>query len=434
MSKTAKKMSFPRLLLVQGTANSNSLNAAISLSEFGLLHEVVTTIAYDSNGNIANCIKKLPQVISKRIEAELKRRTWDLPQDGLIRTHVVNELLRLALVRSRLSNFIGLNSRKLIDWVYLSLDNHTAKHHLNNIDAVYGYEDGVANTFEIAKKKGIICLYDLPIMFYHMSRNIQAQEAEFFPELSNSLISANEPSWKIERKEKEIQLADHIFVASSITRKSLLDLGISSKKISVIPYGAPIQYFQPQPKMDRQFRALFVGRLSPRKGVHYLLQAWQELKLPGAELLFVGSNLFPDGWLDRYGEQFRHVSSVPHFSLNQYYSSSSVLVFPSLVEGFGLVLTEAMACGIPVITTPNTAGPDIITDGVEGFIIPIRDVEALKEKLEWCYEHPEELAQMGKAARTKAEQLTWDLYRQRLANQVSKILTSHQNVKVGGIK
>ena len=101
---------------------------------------------------------------------------------------------------------------------------------------------------------------------------------------------------------------------------------------------------------------------------------------------------------------------------------ADVFVFPSLVEGFGMVLTEAMACGIPIITTPNTAGPDIITDGVEGFIIPVRDVEALKEKLEWCYEHPEELAEMGKAARKKAEQLTWNLYRQRLASKVQQVL------------
>ncbi len=81
--------------------------------------------------------------------------------------------------------------------------------------------------------------------------------------------------------------------------------------------------------------------------------------------------------------------SVPHASLNQYYSTDNVFVFPSLVEGFGLVLLEAMACSIPVITTPNTAGPDIITDGLERFIIPIRDIEALKEKLEWCYRHPQ---------------------------------------------
>jgi len=81
-----------------------------------------------------------------------------------------------------------------------------------------------------------------------------------------------------------------------------------------------------------------------------------------------------------------------------------------------------MACGIPIITTPNTAGPDIITDGVEGFIVPIRDVGALQEKLEWCYRHPEELAKMGRSARRKAEQLTWKSYRHRLSAKVKELL------------
>ena len=132
------------------------------------------------------------------------------------------------------------------------------------------------------------------------------------------------------------------------------------------------------------------------------MQAWQDLKLPNAELVLVGSNLFPTGWLEQYKDIYCHIPSVPHLLLNQYYSSASVLVFPSLVEGFGLVILEAMACGIPVITTPNTAGADIITDRLDGFIVPIRNVEALKEKLEWCYCHPQELAEMGLASSSQS--------------------------------
>jgi glycosyltransferase involved in cell wall biosynthesis len=97
-------------------------------------------------------------------------------------------------------------------------------------------------------------------------------------------------------------------------------------------------------------------------------------------------------------------------------------VLPSLVEGLALVQLEAMACGIPLITTPNAGGSDIVTDGVDGFVIPIRNVEVLKEKLEWCYSHPLELAEMGYAARRKAEQMTWDLYRHRLASQIQNLL------------
>jgi glycosyltransferase involved in cell wall biosynthesis len=137
--------------------------------------------------------------------------------------------------------------------------------------------------------------------------------------------------------------------------------------------------------------------------------------------------MFPTGWLERYKDIYCHIPSTPHFLLNQYYSGASVFVFPSLVEGFALVLLEAMSCGIPVIATPNTAGPDILSDGVEGFIIPIRDVEALKEKLEWCYCHPQELAEMGRAARRKAEQLNWGLYRQKLASRIQEILVDHNH-------
>jgi len=423
-------MPFPRISMVQATSSPFSRNAAIALSEADLLHEVITTIAYDPKGLIRHCLNLLPKTIGNRLNQELGRRTWTVPEKGIIRTHIDKELVRLALVQTGLYHYLGLSRRGLVDWVYTSLDHHTAKHHLQNIDAVYAYEDEAAATFQTAKQQGILCLYDLAIISYRLSRDIQVQEAERFPDLAPALLATKEPAWKIERKEQEVQLADYIFVASSITKKSLLDVGINSEKITVIPYGSPIDYFQPQPKADNNFRALFVGRVSPRKGVHYLLQAWQELQLPDAELLFVGSNLFPEGWLDQYQDLFRHIPSVPHASLNQYYSSGSVFVFPSLVEGFGLVLLEAMACGIPVISTPNTAGPDILTDGIEGFIIPIRDVEALKEKLEWCYRHPQELAEMGQAARRKAEQLTWDLYRQKLSSRVREIVEHQRSQSV----
>ncbi|MFB2773247.1 glycosyltransferase family 4 protein [Pelatocladus sp. BLCC-F211] len=410
--------------LIHPTGNPNSREAALALSEANLLYEVITTIAYDPNSSVSCYLNLLPKNISKRITDELGRRTWVSPNSVQMRTHPWREIIKIALVKTGLSERLGLRQQQLVDWVYAALDDHVAKYHLESLTAVYAYEDGAASTFQAAKQHGVICLYDLPIPFYRKNQEIQTQEANKFPDLASALQAVQEPTWKIERKEQEIQLADHIFVASSFTRKSLLDVGVQPEKISVIPYGSPIQYFQPQTKTDQVFRTLFVGRVAPGKGIHYLLKAWQELQLSEAELLLVGINEFPKNWLSQYRDIFRYVPSVPHASLNEYYSSANVLVFPSLLEGFGLVLLEAMACGIPIITTTNTAGPDIITDGVEGFIIQIRDVEALKEKLEWCYCHPQELAEMGRAARRKAEQLTWDLYRKKLGSKIKMILAS----------
>lgn len=419
----------PRMSLVHPTSSPFSRNAAAALAEVGLLHEVITTAAYNPSNSLPWYLKPLPSKLKQRITTELTRRIWIPPQGIPLRTHPWQETLRMLLVKTKLSQSLGLGHQGPIDWVYTGLDRHVAQHHLQNIDAIYAYEDGAATTFQAAKQHGILCLYDLPISFYKTSQHIQLEECQRFPELTPALQAAHEPAWKIERKHQEVELADHIFVPSSFVKRSLLEVGVLPEKITVNPFGAPINYFQPQPKPDSCFRALFAGRVGPRKGVHYLLQAWQHLKLPQAELLLVGINEFPLGWLDRYIELFHYVSSIPHKQLNQYYSAASVMVLPSLVEGMALVLLEAMACGIPVITTPNAGGSDIITDGVEGFIIPIRDVAALQEKLEWCHRHPQELAEMGKAARRKAEQLTWELYRQRLANQVRSLLHNFVNIQ-----
>jgi alpha-maltose-1-phosphate synthase len=418
-------MSQPCISLVHQINPSNAQHSALALAEANFLKEVITPVAHNLGSPIWWSLNLLPKNVHSYITNELNRRSW-LDLNGVpIRTYPWQEIIRILLLRTKLDKYSGFSHSQLGDWVNVSLDAQVSKHHLKGLNAIYAYEDVAASTFEKAKQEGILCLYDLPITFYQMTQRIMSEEAERFPDLAIAIESLQDPAWKLERKEQEVKLADHIFVASSVTKQSLLDIGVALEKISVIPYGAPVETFQVQPKADDNFRALYVGRVSPRKGIHYLLQAWQELKLPNAELVLVGSNLFPAGWLEQYKDIYYHIPSVPHLLLNQYYSSASVLVFPSLVEGFGLVILEAMACGIPVITTPNTAGADIITDGVEGFIVPIRNVEALKEKLEWCYCHPQELAAMGLAARRKAEELNWSLYRQKLVSKVKDILVTH---------
>ena len=414
-----------KITLMHPTGNPNARNAALAISEANMLNAVVTTLAYSPssfNNYLGRSIRQiLPKSISQ-LETELERRTWIAPIGSQIYEYPWQEILRILLNRTGIAKKLGID-KDLIDWMVAAFDRHVAKHHLENITAIYAYEDSAADTFATAKQRDIVCFYDLPIAFHLTNRNIQAEEAELFPELATTMSAIKEPAWKIDRKNREVELADHIFVASTFTQRSLLDIGIPKAKISVIAYGAPIEYFQPRPKQDHLFRAMFAGQVGTRKGVHYLLQAWQELNLPNSELLLVGSNQFPSNWVSRYSDRLRLTGSIPHSTLNNYYSSANVFVFPSLVEGFGLVLLEAMACGIPIITTPNTAGADIITDGLEGFIVPIRDVEALKTKLEWCYCHPQELAEMGKSARKKAEQLTWANYRQQLATIIQKKLT-----------
>jgi len=417
------------LSLVHHGNAGNVRQAAKSFLDANLLNQVITTLAYNPNSKIWNKLDLLPIKFQHLIREELSKRTWILPQENIF-LYSWYEILRLLVFRIQINKFLntfGITNELIVDLGFLILDHYVAKSHLKNIKAIYSYEDLSAKTFEVAKRQNILCLYDLPIPYFQTIKQIMQEEANLFPCFKESIPSIREPRWKLQRKQREIELADHIFVASSVTKKSLTSIGINTESISVIPYGAPTDIFQPQPKSDECFRVLFVGKISPLKGIHYLLAAWQEIQsqkiFENAELVFIGQDKFPQGWLkESYINTYTHIPATSHFYLNQHYSQASVFVLPSLVDGFGLVILEAMSCGIPVIMTINTGASDVITDGVEGFIIPIRDINAIKEKLEWCYSHPAELAKMGIAARKRAEQLNWGVYRQKLAMVIKEKL------------
>ena len=167
---------------------------------------------------------------------------------------------------------------------------------------------------------------------------------------------------------------------------------------------------------------LFAGSLGQRKGLSYLLDAVARMK-GHAELTLLGAKTVPDcPALNAAVREHRWIPSLPHDELLAEMERQDVLALPSLFEGFGLVILEAMSRGLPVIATPHTAGPDVIEDGVDGFIVPIRSAEMIAVKLEILRRDPERLLAMKAAARRKALTLTWDAYRRRLVDAVRETL------------
>lgn len=130
----------------------------------------------------------------------------------------------------------------------------------------------------------------------------------------------------------------------------------------------------------------------------------------------------PCAALDRELVDVRWIPTCTHAGILAEMAAHDVFVFPSLFEGFGLVLLEALAMGLPVITTAHTAGPDFIQEGVQGFIVPIRDSAAIAEKLECLHREPERLAEMSRQARLRAREYSWDSYEQTLAACVGRAL------------
>lgn len=221
----------------------------------------------------------------------------------------------------------------------------------------------------------------------------------------------------VERELQEYDECDLIFVPSSFAYRSFLQKGVSKERVVKIPYGVDLRLFRPAPKEDAVFRVIYVGAISLPKGIPYLLEALASLRLPNFELWLIGS-MHPEArpFLAKHEGGYRYLGVIPRAELYKSYSQGSVFVIASIQEGLALVQAQAMACGLPVIATANTGAEDLFTDGVEGFIVPIRSPEAIREKVLYLYEHPEVRDEMAKAALRRAQSLSgWDTYAEQAA-------------------
>jgi glycosyltransferase involved in cell wall biosynthesis len=270
---------------------------------------------------------------------------------------------------------------------------------------IYAYEDGALRTFERAARRDIGRLWDLPLPHYLAIEEIWNEQMRRWPDaIAGAPLS--EPLRKRRRKDAELRLATKVMAASAFTGRSLerLDLRIP---LVVVPYAFPVDAFTARTERPSgPFTVLAVGSHDLRKGTPYLLEAWKRAAIPDAELHLVGPLRLASQFVNRYAGTFRHWPHVPKSQLGARYAAADVLAFPTLGDGFGLVIQEAMCCGTPVITTECGGGPECITDGVDGWLIPSRDIDALVERLRACAADRDAAFAVGRAARKRAERWT----------------------------
>lgn len=238
-----------------------------------------------------------------------------------------------------------------------------------------------------------------------------------------------EPPWfdprVVAKEEAEYEAADRVTVPSSFARATFIERGVPAEKVVLLPYGARLDRFRPagEPQPDR-FTLLYVGRVSLRKGIPYLLQAFARLRHPGKRLRIAG--LVDDDMgpvlrrLPLGGVEF--LGSVSNAQLVMHYSAADAALLPSIEDGFGMVLGEALACGCPVVASTNTGSSDLVTDGVEGRIVPVRDADALARALQDLADDPHGRRAMRAAALARVERIGgWDDYGRAWAALVEAI-------------
>ena len=226
------------------------------------------------------------------------------------------------------------------------------------------------------------------------------------------------------------ETADAITVPSSFAARSFVELGIAKEKVHVIPYGVRLEKFRPVADLPADsFEVLFVGQVGLRKGVPYLLEAFAGLKHPRKRLRVVGSvqpEILPI--LSKLPQdRVEFVGPLPQAEVARYMSSSHVMVLPSIEEGLALVQGQAMACGCPVLATTNTGSEDLFTDGVEGFIVSIRDPNAIRERLQQLADDPALQQRMRAAALERVQHLGgWSLYGDLWVNLLEQLLVARR--------
>ena len=244
-------------------------------------------------------------------------------------------------------------------------------------------------------------------------RELFRQEIEKVPEARASLMEEAEMSPLFAANDETFAMADAVICASTFTRRSLAAAG-SVAPAHVVGYGVDLDLFTARSAAPaaKPLTVGFVGALSQRKGARYLLGALAALPKGAARLI-----LYTRAAVDRdLIRGFESVdvelrSGLSDTALAADLRRCDLVALPSIAEGFGLVILEAMACGVPVLCTTSTGGADFIRHRGNGLLIEPGSVAAIEQELAWALTHRDELFQLGQAARTEAEKHTWAAYR-----------------------
>jgi glycosyltransferase involved in cell wall biosynthesis len=218
-----------------------------------------------------------------------------------------------------------------------------------------------------------------------------------------------------------IKEADIVITPGKAPKELLIKEG--AKRVEIIPHGCDIPSQNNIKPFPEEFRIGYLGALGPDKGLIYLIQAWSKLNYTDSTLIFAGNGtdqLQP--LINRYAirGKFHLTGYLNHPS--ELYNNISVYVQPSATEAFGMEVTEVMSYGRPVIVSDGAGSSDVITNGIDGFIVPKRNPDAIADKINWCYNHQKELITMSKNAREKSKQFNWNIIKNGYVNLWKSLL------------
>jgi glycosyltransferase involved in cell wall biosynthesis len=394
-------MSDQRAIVSHPSKQGNMYRVPAGAAACGIPTDFLTGFYYKPDRFPWPLLRLLPAARRRRLQEKLERRRLAEMDERLVH-QVSGPLTELCY-----GWFKGYRQgNALHDWLVSRwLKRHVAA---GTAGTFHGFQESCVRSLTTAKSRGLTALLEstlppstLPIV------------AAEYRRLGAPWHGGSEPSAELLA---ELPRADFHIAQSAFAEGSLIDYGVDPGRIFRMPLGVDTTRFRPagQPRRAGPFRAFFAGQMSVRKGVHHLLAAWQAAGLREAELVFAGAPRDPyiRELIAKAGSGVRHLGFVPHAKLHEAYQSADVFVFPSLAEGGVYVIYEALAAGLPSIVSANARSA--VRDGIEGFVVPVGDVEALAVRLTQLAGDEALRARMATAARARAEHFAWPNFYRRI--------------------
>lgn len=404
---------------------------AAALDRDGMLAAYVTGILYRPDRFPYTLLSALPRALRRRLERELSRRRHQELDAAPIVVAGAFEWAHLAAIR------LGAPSRLirvLIDARNARISSVAGRAAVRDVvPALWGALYGSREAFRAAKRCGTHCVLDAFIGHPRSLNMTLGREAARFPDTASVSQERVRP-YHLARIEEEVELADTIVVGSEFARDTYIENGVPADRIRIIPYGVDVQQFMPRhekrdARHDKEFHILFVGNVSVRKGCHILIRAIRELDLPNLRLTLVGPMEHPY-FMQFLGTRIEWLPAVPHGEMPSVYRRADAYVFPSLFEGSSLSVYEALASGLPVVTTRESGS--VVRDETEGLIIPAGDPVALAAAIARIARDASLRDRMGRVSRKRAMEYTWEKYYERVVELVRSLEDKRQMEKEKG--
>jgi len=298
--------------------------------------------------------------------------------------------------------------------------------HLAGVQLFDGVMGQCCHAFEMLSKKRV------PLILTALNTHIDSV-AEVLEE-EHRRLQVRSPSFVHSgmrlRVRREIERASCIRAVSELVKQSFIERGFAAERIDVVLPAVDLDYFRPVENKDDVFRVLAVLTIDPRKGIYYLLQAFEKAAIPRSELVIIGAT--GDRWsremLQHFTSRLKNIrvqaADVLKEPIEATYGQASVFVHPAIEDGFGLAVGQALACGKPVITTRQTGASQLITDGQNGYVLECRDVDGLVDRLRLLARNESLLKQFSAAAPQAVAHLGYPSFAQEVARLYSRVLAN----------